>query len=896
MYRRRVKIAWTHYGPPRATSIEVPPIPSLIDWYVLGYDEGLERVFYLCRPDDDKRGAELHTFDGTAWRNETKKRASVNEHLEGGGWDSVRRGVVGWSFEHDYDKERVRVKGVLFSDGKSKALATHGDDPIIEPEGDDDVGTFDKHGMLAFDRAREVWVCATRRGVWELDASGAWSKKADAGPIPLEWHNETGQGTYDPVAKRTVFMVQGRDDEYALHVLAWDGTKLERLPMTGLPKLMVGLFDPVVEIVGHPTHGLVLHAGAGKLFAATKSGWKDLGETSSPPPKMEKACLAYDPTRDLFVLGPGKHEGAGGSEFNDVFFALHDGKWEAQGVPVVHSPIAKAAYGNAQLEHADGAWYALGSHSLTAWRWDGSAWQVVTTKEVGEKIGGWERLQLVAARGHLHAVMQSGAVFALEKDRWTAIAKKDSAFKKRTDFALAADPHGRLMVWGGEANGRKLNDTLFLENKRWRAVKKTSPQPADFKHGRKDDVYVGTSAIWDTALGAFVRFGFEEVAVLQADETWKPYKPKGYKENVGPRDWGHVVAHDPETGETLIIDFEGTSAWQKPASRPAQVLRFDLGGCTPLATIEYPKELGPQKQHDAAAFHALADTCSFDPTTRSLYAQVKEDSAGTYRLDLGPLFVKAKSLGARTRPLGGATKAAPARLYRVKGGKSVRAADLPREALVELVGVASREITVGKAIKKGPAPASRLGGSPSVPPAKWPRIRKKPMGFLFQIETGDLLNKHAGVAVFCALDGEATNEPDDNAVVLLDRAAFKKSYPAPDNTPVLAARALVIDAPKIEIDEERAQRLGASDPDLGAAFERLQTSKGMQSPSLYDKLGGIPVFLQDVVPMKGHKLVAQLDFDSISTSKEWPDAGLAGCIYVFVRDDEKNGFAFWQYT
>jgi hypothetical protein len=901
-----MKIAWTHYGPPRATSIEVPPKPSLIDWYVLGYDEKLERVFYLCRPDDDKRGAELHTFDGAAWHKETKKRAKVDEHLEGGGYDSVRGGVVGWSFEHDYDKNRVRAKGVLFGDGGSKALATRGDDPVVEPEGDDDVGTFDKHGMFAFDRGREVWVCATRRGVWELDASGAWSKKADAGPIPKDWHNETGQGIYDPVGKRAVFMVQGEEDRYAIRVLAWDGAKLERLSMKGLPKLTLGLFDPAVEIVGHPKHGLVLHAGAGKLFAATKTGWTPLAETSKPPPKMEKACLAYDPKRDLFVLGPGTHEGAGGSEFNEVFFVLRGREWEALGVPVVHSPIAQAAYGNSQLEHAGGAWYALGSHSLRTWRYDDGTWKEVTSKEVGEKVGGWEVLQLVAARDHLHAVMQTGAVFALDGARWDAIAKKDSAFKQRTSFALAADPHGRLMVWGGEAKGRKLNDTLFLENKRWRVVKKTSPQPADFKHGRKDDVYVGTSAVWDTSLDTFVRFGFEEVAVLLADETWKPYKPKGYKENVGPREWGHVPVHDAETGETLIVDFEGTSAWEKAASRPAQVLRFDLGGCTPLATIEYPKELAPQKQHDAAAFHAIAETFSYDPATRSLYAQVKEDSAGTYRLDLAPLFAKAKSLGARTMPKGGAPKAAPARFYRVKDGKPeivtserkgfVRAADLPHEALVGLVGVASRKIIVGKPIKKGPAPASRLGGSPSVPSAKWPRVRKQPMGFLFQIETGDLLKKHAGVAVFCALDGEATSTPGDNAVVLLDRAAFKKSHAAPEGVPALSARALQIDAPKFEIDEDRAERFGASDPDLGAAFERLQTSKGMQSPGLCDKVGGLGVFLQEVVPAKGHKLVAQLDFDSIDTSKEWPDAGLAGCVYVFVRDDEKSGLAFWQYT
>jgi hypothetical protein len=39
-----------------------------------------------------------------------------------------------------------------------------------------------------------------------------------------------------------------------------------------------------------------------------------------------------------------------------------------------------------------------------------------------------------------------------------------------------------------------------------------------------------------------------------------------------------------------------------------------------------------------------------------------------------------------------------------------------------------------------------------------------------------------------------------------------------------------------------------------------------------------------------------LDFDDLDVSQAWPDAGLMGFIYVFVREDEKSGLAFWQYT
>ena len=906
-----MQICWTHYGPERATSIEVPPRPSLIESYELGYDEASERIFYLCKPDDGSYAAVLYTFDGAAWHRETKEAFRMEHGFLGGAYDSCRRAVVGWTVTLDRRADRWRVNGLAFVGGGASPVTTHGDDPVIEPESeDDDLGTFDKHAMLAFDRRREVWVCVTRRGVWELDRDGAWTKRADTGPIPQSWQHESGVGVYDPRSGRTVFMVQGKADKYALVVLTWNGTTLEKLPMTGLPKLTIGLFDPIVEITGHPEHGIVLHAGGNTLFAPTASGWTPLAETRDPPPKMTKARLAFDPKRDAFVLGPGKHEGAGGSEYNAVFFVLQGDAWTKQGVSVVHSPIAKASYGNPRVVHASGTWYALGTHSLQTWRYTGRDWECVTSKEDGEKLGGWEISKLVEAGGRLHAIMASGAVFSFDGKEWAALAKKDAAFKERTDFAIAADPDGRIMVWGGEAKGRKLNDTLFFENGRWRAVKKASPQPADFKHGKKDGVYVDTCAIFDTTLGTFVRFGFEDVAVLAEGEVWEPIAPKGYKANVGPRHWGHVAVHDAESGETLLLDFEGTSAWEKPASRPAQVLRFDLGGCTPLATIEYPAELAPKKQHDAAAFRALAQTFSFDPKTRALYGQVKEDASGTYRLDLGPLFDKAKSLGRRTLPKSGKSKAAaPVRFYRINPGAIaklevatreregfVRAADLSKDDLIALVGAASRELVVGKPTSAGTPPASRIGGAPSVPAPKWPKVRKKPMGFLFQLETGDLLKKHAGIAVFCALDGEATNEPEENAVVLLDRAALSKSHAPPDGVPTLPVRPLRAEAPKIEIDEERAQELGASDPDLGAALERLGSAKGMQGMNVHDKLGGLPRFLQDEVPMKRHKLVAQLDFDQVPTSKEWPDAGLSGCIYVFVRDDEKSAVAFWQYT
>jgi len=131
--------------------------------------------------------------------------------------------------------------------------------------------------------------------------------------------------------------------------------------------------------------------------------------------------------------------------------------------------------------------------------------------------------------------------------------------------------------------------------------------------------------------------------------------------------------------------------------------------------------------------------------------------------------------------------------------------------------------------------------------------------------------------------------------VLLKAADFKKTCPAPEGVPVLPVRELKLGAPKTEIDEDRAQALGARDPDLVAAFERL-SSKGMQKESLSTKRSGIPEFLQDVVTVKESTFVCQLDFDNLDVSKTWPDAGLMGCVYVFARKAPKEPLAFWQYT
>src|SRR5688572_13942789 len=101
-----MKLTWQPYGAQRPTSIAVPPLPSLIDWYALDYDPHGKRVLYAVRPDDDERGAELHAFDGTAWTNVTGARfATGGDHIEGGGYDTHRRGFVAWGFDYEHDEK-----------------------------------------------------------------------------------------------------------------------------------------------------------------------------------------------------------------------------------------------------------------------------------------------------------------------------------------------------------------------------------------------------------------------------------------------------------------------------------------------------------------------------------------------------------------------------------------------------------------------------------------------------------------------------------------------------------------------------------------------------------------------------------------------------------------------
>src|SRR5262249_48285463 len=154
----------------------------------------------------------------------------------------------------------------------------------------------------------------------------------------------------------------------------------------------------------------------------------------------------------------------------------------------------------------------------------------------------------------------------------------------------------------------------------------------------------------------------------------------------------------------------------------------------------------------------------------------------------------------------------------------VEPAKLKRDQLIALACSSSHALEVGGVVRKKSAtpPLSRIGGRP---PIAFPKIGRHPVGFLFQLETRDLLKKHAGVAAFCAIDGSATEGPEENRVVLLRAGDLKRTVPEPKSGPLkaslpptLSVRPITIEKARVEIDEARTAPLITADPALAEAI------------------------------------------------------------------------------
>lgn len=959
-----MEIDWTRVGPERPERIELPPVPMRLNHYVMAFDESLGEVVFLTGAGYDGFG-EAWSWNGERWKQLHDQKINLDgEGPYQGYYDPVRGGMVAFRFGYDYESEKHQPKGMLVTAKGSEPLETSGDVPI-GPEGFNDV-----RGAFGYDREREVGVCLTPQGVWELDSAGVWSRVAtlSAEDVAEEWKDACG-AVWDPVREALVFWIfEGEDYTHVFH--EWDGKALTELPTKGLPQkeagvreFHIGLFNPSACFAGHPEHGVVLLDGA-QFWRFDGKEWSAAPAAESPPPRLQGGLLAHDPSRDALLLGPGYHAGdGGGRDMQRVFFELRDGSWKTLGAKMEDSPV-EDLYGKHLYFVCGGAAHVVTLRGLQTYGWRDDAWVEVVDEETGDAVVGDQNVGAVVGMGdHALAVLTDGTLCRFDGSTWTRTREVIGDFKERSWFTLTrVGDTERLVIWGGEVKNRKSNDSFFrAEDGSWRKHGKASPRPKDFGH--EHGPYVDFDTLWDSALERVVRIGWDECFTLEG-EVWKAWEPADFKEHAGPRRSTHLPVHDPVTGETLLVNLQAET-----------VARFDLGRCVAVAKLALPHdEIGPEQQHDRATWSKLEDDLWYEPASRTLRAQFKEDKWAQYAWDLGPAFEAAAALGERTlleaapEPArGGAKKGAKrkakkdaaeetgeteARLYVVDessrklwycdvegshllrrwgriGGKLSRkkerkkspkaareaaakaiakkradgyvdAKGLDLDAIASLGAIPSRAIRVGKPKKKPPAKLSisRIGGLPSgVSKKRWPKDEGTPMGFLFQIDAEGILEKHAGVAVFCVTDGTATEDEALNAAVLLTKTQWKKApAKAPAGAPVLPVRPLTLAKPKLEVLEERVQALATDDPELAARFDELQASDRVHDDTPWSKAGGAPAWVQDGELSDDWVLVAQLDFDGISLKGEWADAGLFGVIYVVVRKDEKDAAAFWQYT
>lgn len=920
-----------------------------LNGYVIDYADALDRIVYVCGEGYDGFG-EAWTWDGERWQQLAKKKLRLEgEGRHQGYWDPSRKAMVVHQIAY-HDESETHRPATMLVDGKgARTLSTSGNYPI--PAEEHELG-----GVFGFDRERNVGVCLTPHGVWTLDGDAKWSKlvELEDGLIPAEWKDDVG-AVWNPIRKTLFFWIFESDD-YTHVFFEWDGAALHRITHEGLPldeegrlrEFHIGLFNPSASFVGHPRHGVVLHDGA-RQFSYNGERWRELPGMQDAPPRMQEGRLAYDPKRDALLLGPGYHEGdSGGRDAQRVFFECREDRWSQHGVIAADSPIASAS--NHIYFTCGGESFSASPRELWTWAWRDEQWIEVFSEARGDELVGRDRVETIIDMGdHALGFGQSGQLYRFDGDAWIVLDESVPDFAERRGFrAVRRAASDDLIVWGGEVKNRKSNDTFVRTAGKWHKTKKTSPRPADFAHG-KDGVYVDFELLWDSALQRALRFGYDEVAALEG-ELWQAHAPKHYTKQIGSRRYEHLPVHDPQTGETLLINLEART-----------IVRFDLAGCTQVASLALPEELEPTEEHDTQAWARIREDLWYDATSGTLEAQFIEDRWGRYRWDLRPAFEAAAKLGPR-RTLANVDASVSVEdtveplsvcLYRIEEGKQqvfmcttagaqvvirsgklggelsekqtskksaeaalehankqieakraqgfVPAKKLSKDALAAMVTIPSQALSVGKPRKRAPEQHAidRIGGLPSGIAAKdWPQIDDQPAGFLVQIDTSGILRKHAGVAVFCATNGSATEDEDSNTVVLLKPNKWAKDplEDAPEGVVLLKVRPLTRAKPKLEIIEQRVQALAEDDPELAAAVERFARGKQVYDALPYAKIGGQPQWVQgEEVDDDDWDLIAQIDFDGLQLD-EWPDAGLFGVLYVFVSRDEQQAVALWQYT
>ena len=945
--KQQAALTFISHGPPRPGSGVVPPPPINSANYFLAFDARREQLVYAFSHDYHQFG-HAWGFDGQSWSPFSERAYRLGSCAQdwSGGYDPERGGVVGWSFDGDVPIGVVIGPDSLSVLAPAGAFTDYSDDPFerIEVSGElpafrDDSQWDDLRGIFGIDRGRRVTACLTEVGIWELGADNRWRERATVAPgtLPEEASGDRsffggGAGAvYDSQRERLIFWINDGDaNDYWF--FSWDGAELTRMSAGGIPGDAYEHFGNQGAVIGeHPTHGVVLYAGAGRMFTPGDGGWIAVDAGANPPAASKATSLAADPIRDLVVIGPGKFAPSDHDEGGDqhAFYVCAGGRWQRSGKLSGTSMLAaiKSSGGWPVMACAGGEVFAVGwRQTLHTARWSESdGWAELVSEEDGDAIfaahAEGNRIAVFEGFGDkLHALAADGALFVLDGAAWRCVAGGPEGFGIRSEVQVAWDRAGdRLVVFGGEINDRKSADTFAFAGGRWTRIGEGAPRPADYRFNVDDDGFsVELELGYDTALERVVRYGFAEVAVLE-DDAWRIVPIDRYQALASPRD--RMTVHDPLTGETLMINVD-----------TRQIVRIDVAGCEIVGSWTDPEDPGDVESHDRFPFRDRV----FDPATRRLLVHSDEDRWGTFALDLGPAFEAAAALGPRTLELPDPPRP-PVCLYRsgdagidawvaeqhgqdlvvhtgpISGEPEISehplaeageleatardegfapASSLPIDRLEALVTAPRWSLEIAE---EGEAGASRLGGRPSgIGPEDWPAGDDgEPLGFLMQLALPDELGG-GGIAIFCATDGTATEDPEYNAAVrLTDEQLAADPGPLPEGVPEMEPRPIQIGDRVLELDESRLRDFSERDPELAGIVDDLAAR--CASPSGFQKLGGRPSWVQgpdDELAV----FVGQLDFDDIHLEGDWEDAGLFGCLYVFIDPETGETLVSWQYT
>ena len=301
------------------------------------------------------------------------------------------------------------------------------------------------------------------------------------------------------------------------------------------------------------------------------------------------------------VIGPGKYTE---SDYDDggeqhAFYVRGASGWTRLGKVSGESLLSdiKGSGGWPILAAAGGELFAVGWRStLHTGQWTESAgWTELVSEADGdvvfEKGGEGNRIALFEGPGNkLHALASNGALFALDGATWSLNSNGPENFGSRSEVQVCWDQKAdRIVVFGGEIDSRKSADTFAFANGAWTQIAEGSTRPADYKFNYDEHGFSAElELIYDSALERPVRLGFTEVAVLE-DDSWRLVPLERYESLIDPRK--RVFAHDPKTGETLMVNMQN-----------GLIGRFDVGGCDIVGSWAPPADTGDTEDHNTFPF------------------------------------------------------------------------------------------------------------------------------------------------------------------------------------------------------------------------------------------------------------------------------------------------------